>query len=185
MCSTNNILQWLLVLGLKECLVEFATQCALKVLQLLCDFASFTVKKWREYKCLYCSSKVIAYKSRGEKFLWNRIWNLGWFRAVGNTDFFFAVLLKYPNFVSFQNFRSLPFMSFLVVFENFFMKSQHSVLKLCHLTFFFFWIGKCPQLLIFLWLYTQFSPKNQANPEEVSTDSDSLAKILNLILNAL
>ena len=42
--------------------------------------------------------------------------------------------------VSFQIFRSLSFMSvFLsnVVLENYFVKSQHSVLKLCHLPFFF------------------------------------------------
>ena len=26
-----------------------------------------------------CEAKVIIYKSRGEPFLWNRIWDLGWF----------------------------------------------------------------------------------------------------------
>ena len=44
-----------------------------------------------------------------------------------------------PQTVSFQIFRSLSFMSFFlskIVLENFFVKSQHSVLKLCHLTFF-------------------------------------------------
>ena len=42
--------------------------------------------------------------------------------------------------VSFQIFRSLSFKSFFlskIVLENFFVKSQHSVLKLCHLPFFF------------------------------------------------
>ena len=41
--------------------------------------------------------------------------------------------------VSFQIFRSLSFMSFFlskIVLKKFFVKSQHSVLKLCHLTFF-------------------------------------------------
>ena len=44
---------------------------------------------------------------------------------------------KQKHTVSFQIFRSLSFFLWKIVLENFFVKLQHSVLKICHLTLFF------------------------------------------------
>ena len=41
--------------------------------------------------------KIIAYKSRGELFLWNRMWYLGWFGPTAVLKIS-AILLKYSTF---------------------------------------------------------------------------------------
>ena len=76
----------------------------------------------------YCKKKRILLTKCLQKFLVTTL-NI----AINN-----SICLTHT--VSFQIFRSLSFMSFFlskVVLENYFVKSQHSVLKLCHLTFFF------------------------------------------------
>ena len=40
---------------------------------------------WNRFHSSFLTTKVIMYKSRGEPFLWNRIWDLG---PVGNTENF-------------------------------------------------------------------------------------------------
>ena len=65
--------------------------------------------------CCMSSCKVILYKSRGEPFLWNRIWDLGWFGSTENyelgckvcyfcgqfwTKHFFKILLRSVNLES-------------------------------------------------------------------------------------
>ena len=76
----------------------------------------------------YCKKKEFCLQKNLQKFLVTTL-NI----AINN-----SICLTHT--VSFQIFRSLSFMSFFlskVVLENCFVKSQHSVLKLCHLTFFF------------------------------------------------
>ena len=94
-------------------------------------------------------------------------------------------MLQTQHTVSFQNFRSLPFMSFFSCTRDFFREIATFSSETLSFDIFFLLNWKMSTIIDFFYDFTLSFHllKNQANPEKVSRDSDSLAKILNLTLN--
>ena len=66
-----------------------------------CPFRNFNGPSFFSFFCY--SSKVTIYQSRGEPFLWNRIWDLGWFWVSWGlicNDFAAAPLHQWMKFIA-------------------------------------------------------------------------------------